>query len=198
MTAPESATTTPAPKRGPGRPKRSDGPPAPPKQRPPQKPQKSLKSVGKGTSPEARRLAAAILEVLGGALTTTDAAKALECSLPRYYQLEARAVEGLLAACEPRRAGPGLSLNREVESLRKKCSRFEREVSRQQALVRAAHRAVGLAAIAVPTKPRPGKKRPRRPTTRALVAASVLRAPSSSSSSLIAPSTSASPATPAP
>jgi len=171
--APES--TTPAPKRGPGRPKGTDAPSGP---RPRyQKPQRTLKSVGKGASPEARKLAAAILEVLGGVRTTTDAAAALECSLPRYYQLEARAVEGLLVACEPKRPGPGLSPGREAEALRKKCSRLEREVSRQQALVRAAHRAVGLAATPPPAKPGPGKKRSRRPTARALVAASVLRAP---------------------
>lgn len=171
MTAPEE--TVPAPKRGPGRPK-SHGPSTP---RPrPQKPQKTLKSVGKGASPEARKLAAAILEVLGGVRTTTDAAAALECSVPRYYQLEARAVEGLLAACEPKTPGRTVSPGREAEALRKRCGRLEREVSRQQALVRAAHRAVGLPATPSPAKPRPGKKRSRRPTARALVAASVLRA----------------------
>lgn len=175
MSAPEE--TAPAPKRGPGRPKQSEGLPGP---RPrPQKPQKSLKSVGKAASPEARRLAAAILEVLGGVRTTTDAAAALECSLPRYYQLEARAVEGLLAACEPKRPGRTVSPTREAEVLRKKCGRLEREVSRQQALVRAAHRAVGLAATPPPAKLRPGKKRSRRPIARALVAASVLKTPPS-------------------
>ena len=183
----EPDESAPAPKRGPGRPKRSEGSPRPKSQ----KPQRSLKSVGKGASPEARKLAAAIFEVLGGVRTTTDAAAALECSLPRYYQLEARAVEGLLAACEPKRPGPGLSLGREAEALRKKCSRLEREVSRQQALVRASHRAVGLAATPPPAKPRPGKKRSRRPTARALVAASVLRAPPPES----VPSTNAAPTT---
>ena len=178
MTAPEE--TAPAPKRGPGRPKKSDGA-SPPRKRQ-QKPQKSLRSVGKGASPEARKLAAAILEVLGGVRTTTDAAAALECSLPRYYQLEARAVEGLLAACEPRAPGRTVSPGREADELRRKCGRLEREVSRQQALVRAANRAVGLAPTPPPTKLRPGKKRARKPASRALVAVSVLRnaAPTSS------------------
>lgn len=159
------------PKRGPGRP---PGPGGAPKARPPS--QRTVRDVGKTASPEARKLAAAILEVLGGVRTTTDAAAALGCSLPRYYQLEARALEGLLGACEPVRRGPGLSPTREAEALRKKCARLEREVGRQQALVRAAHRAVGLAAVPAPTKPKPGKKHKRRPTARALVAARVIKA----------------------
>ncbi len=142
---------------------------------------KGLKSIGRASSPEARKLAAAILEVLGGVRTTTDAAQVLGCSLPRYYHLEARALEGLLAACEPRKRGPGLLPNKEMESLRKQCARLERDVSRQQALVRAAHRTVGLVPVVTPAKAKPGKKRPRRPTTRALVAASVLKADSAPS-----------------
>jgi hypothetical protein len=135
---------------------------------------KGLKSIGKTSSPEAKKLAAVVLEVLGGVRTTTDAAEALECSLPRYYHLEARALEGLLVACEPRKKGRVWSPNRELELLHKKCERLEREVGRQQALVRAAHRTVGLTP-STPSKPVAGKKRPRRPTTRALVAAETLK-----------------------
>ena len=50
--------------------------------------------------PEAKRLCATILEVLGGLRTPTDAAGALSLSVPRYYALEARALEGLLRACQ--------------------------------------------------------------------------------------------------
>lgn len=171
MSAPDESA--PAPKRGPGRPKKVEGP-SPPRPRP-QKSQRTLRSVGKGASPEARKVAAAIFEVLGGVRTTTDAAQVLGCSLQRYYQLEARAVEGLLSACEPVRRGPGLSPRREAEALGKRCSRLERELGRQQALVRAAHRLAGVQPVS-PAKPRAGK-RPRRPTARALVAASVLRSP---------------------
>src|SRR5438477_8881944 len=56
-------------------------------------------------SREARRLAAAILEVLAGARTPTEAATSLGLSVPRYYQVESRALEGLLAACAPRPKG---------------------------------------------------------------------------------------------
>src|SRR5262245_28737525 len=57
--------------------------------------------------PEARRLAAAILEVLAGAQLPAEAARGLGVSLARYYQLEVRAVAGLVAACEGRRRGRG-------------------------------------------------------------------------------------------
>lgn len=46
----------------------------------------------RGASPEARKLAAAILEVLGGTLTPADAAAAMGVSPPRYYLLESRAL----------------------------------------------------------------------------------------------------------
>ena len=46
---------------------------------------------------EAKRISSAILEVLAGARTPVDAAGALGVTLPRYYALEARALEGFLA-----------------------------------------------------------------------------------------------------
>ncbi len=46
-----------------------------------------------------------ILEVLAGVKTPTQAAADLGTSLPRYYQLETRALEGLVAALEPRPKG---------------------------------------------------------------------------------------------
>src|SRR4051794_22583 len=58
-------------------------------------------------SPEARRVAAAILEVLAGVQTPGEAATGLGISLPRYYQLEMRAVAGLVVACEDRRRRRG-------------------------------------------------------------------------------------------
>ncbi len=59
-----------------------------------------------GRSKEAeKRLAAAILEVLAGVRTPQQAAEALQMSLPRYYQLEARGLHGLLEACVPKPKG---------------------------------------------------------------------------------------------
>jgi len=129
-------------------------------------------------SRESRELAAAILEVLAGARKPIDAAGALGVSLPRYYALEARALEGLLKACERRARGPRRSPEREATKLRLEAQRLEREVSRYQALLRAAQRAVGLRP-AEPTTPKResggGRRRRRRPVARALRAVKVLR-----------------------
>ena len=96
------------------------------------------------TGREAKRLAAAILEVLAGLRTPAQAASLVNVSLPRYYQLEARAVAGLVRACEPqpkgRRRGP---LN-ELAALTKENERLRRDLGRQQSLVRLAQRSVGL------------------------------------------------------
>jgi len=124
-------------------------------------------------------MAAAILEVLAGVRTPTDAATALGVSLPRYYALEVRALEGLLRACERRPRGRRLTAERELGKLRREVERLKREAARAQALLRTAQRAVGLRP---PEAGRPkvdssGKKRRRRrPTTRALRAVELLRA----------------------
>ena len=55
---------------------------------------------GKGASPHARRVAAILLEVLAGVRSAAEGAKALEVSLTRYYLLEQRALEALVAGCE--------------------------------------------------------------------------------------------------
>ena len=129
-----------------------------------------------GRSRDAKRTAAAILEVLAGSRSPSEAAEALATSLPRYYLLEARALAGLVAACEPRPRGRTQTPERELAAVQKECDRLRREASRQQALARAAQRTVGLT---LPEKPRPqaaGKKRRRRrPTARALRAAERLR-----------------------
>jgi hypothetical protein len=131
------------------------------------------------SSAEAKRVAAAVLEVLAGTRGPAEAAAALGISLPRYYQLEGRALAGLLAACEPRRGGRTRGGN-EVTALRQECERLHRECARQQALVRAAQRSVGLAP---PPPPPPRtteggrKRRRRRPKARALKVVAMLRQP---------------------
>jgi len=118
-------------------------------------------------------VAAAVLEVLGGTRTPQDAAAALGISASRYYVLEGRGLEGLVQACERRDRGPRTSPEQEAERLRKELVRVRKDLARQQALARAAQRAVGLAAARTPeTKvDKSGKKRRRRPTVRALKAA---------------------------
>jgi hypothetical protein len=136
--------------------------------------------LGQGASAEAQRLAAAILEVLAGVRTPAQVAAALGVSLPRYFQLEARALQALVAGCEPRPRGPGRSAERELAGLRRQHERLERELSRQQALVRLAQRAAGLAPLKAAGNPAGGqekgrKRRPRRPVVRALGAAEALQ-----------------------
>jgi hypothetical protein len=131
------------------------------------------------TSPEAKRLAAAVLEVLAGTRGPGEAAAALGISVPRYYQLEGRALAGLVAACEPRRGGRGRRGPNELTGLRQECDRLRRECARQQALVRAAQRTVGLPPPPSPSPPRPAgtgrKRRRRRPKARALKVVAALR-----------------------
>src|SRR5262245_47089153 len=124
-------------------------------------------------SREARRLTALILEVLAGQRTPTEAAKALQVSVPRYYALETQALQGLVAACEPRRRGPRNTPEREIQSLRREVERLKRECSRTQALLRFAQRTAGGPAAARPTEKQPGKRR-RKPSIRALKAVASL------------------------
>jgi hypothetical protein len=131
--------------------------------------------LGQDESPEARKRAALILEVLAGVRTPAQAATALGVSLPRYYQLESRALRGLLAGCESKPRGPGRSLERELAQARRDHQRLQRELGRQQALVRMAQRSIGVPPAAPLTKPAGAKKRPRRPVARALSAAAHLQ-----------------------
>jgi hypothetical protein len=127
-------------------------------------------------SDQARRLAAAILEVLAGARTTGDAARALGLSLARYYQIEARALAGLVSACEDRRRGRRGGPGGELAALRRECEQLRRECSRQQALARATRRTAGLTPAPAPAAAEGGpRRRARRPTARALKMAALLR-----------------------
>lgn len=140
-------------------------------------------------SREAQRLAAAILEVLAGVRTPTEAAEALDLSLPRYYLLEQRALEGLVAGCEPRPVGKAVSQRHQIDVLQKEVARLKQDCARQQALVRASQRTIGLnpPATAKPAKAssKPpatsNAKRPRKrkPVIRALKAVAALLSTSS-------------------
>jgi hypothetical protein len=135
--------------------------------------------LGKDAGPEARRLAAAILEVLAGVRTPSQAAEALGVSLPRYFQVETRALESLLAGCAPRPRGPQGSAESELTALRRQHERLQRELSRQQTLLRLAQRTLGLAppkpSVSRPDGKGKSKKRRRKPVVRALRAAQQLQ-----------------------
>lgn len=121
---------------------------------------------------EMRRRAAAVLEVLGGARTPVDAAQALGISLPRYYLLEARALEGLVTSCEPRARGRSSGEGRTLRALRQENERLRQDLSRTQALARAVQRAAGMPADGKEAPFTDGRVRKRRrPHARALRAA---------------------------
>lgn len=145
---------------------------------------------------EARRLASAILDVLAGMRSITDAALALGVTPARYYALEARAVGGLISACEPRGPGPviGVGLPAELERLRAERDRLKAEAARYQTLARIAQGAFALPVAPPPAAASSGRatatKRPsaatlaertssgrqkRRPTVRALRMAARVR-----------------------
>lgn len=128
------------------------------------------------SSLEARKMAGVVLEVLSGTMTPSEAAEVMGMSVPKYYMVESRALDGLVLACEPRKRGYVRSAERELESLKRKYAGLERECARYQALARASRRAVGLR---LPKKSKEGKdkkgRRKRKPTVRALTLAKKLR-----------------------
>jgi len=97
-------------------------------------------------SPKAKRYAAVILEVFAGIRGTTEASEAMGLSPNRYYQLEARALQGMIDCLEPRPRGRQRSVEDEVARLNGENERLQREVGRLQTLVRAAQRSLGVPA----------------------------------------------------
>ena len=93
----------------------------------------------------ARKAVAAILEALSGEIGTSEAAELLGVSLSRYYQLEARALQGMLGALEPKKRGIQKTPEREILGLKAEKRLLEKELRRHQSLLRAANRSLGLA-----------------------------------------------------
>jgi hypothetical protein len=132
------------------------------------------------TPSEAQRLAATILEVLAGMRSPPEASQALAISLPRYYQLEARALEGLVAALAPRPKGKQPTLENRVKVLEKELAAAHRQCARQEALVRVTQRTLGFSLAAPAKSASPARdangRQKRRPTIRALKAARAFEA----------------------
>src|SRR5208283_246730 len=97
-----------------------------------------------------------------GVRTPTEAAAVIGLSVPRYYLWEQRALEGLVRACEPRPKGQVISQRHQIAVLEKEVARLRQDCARQQALVRASQRTIGLAAPPPASKPvaKPGGKAP--------------------------------------
>ena len=141
-------------------------------------------------TPESRKHAACVLEVLAGLRSPEQAALALGVSLPTYFNLETRALRGLVHGCTPVPPGRTMALLKQVRGLESKCAGLEKQVGRYQALLRNAQRSAGL--LTVPAQPKakvPGKRR-RRPAVRALRPIEVLQrdqAPASPSARSVEP-----------
>lgn len=103
-------------------------------------------------SPQAKRQGAVLLEVLCGLRDARDGAKAMAVSANRYYQLELRALQGLISALEPRQKGRRWTAEEKLAAVEKEKRRLEQEVGRLQALVRTAQRSMGIPAFAKPGK----------------------------------------------
>lgn len=121
------------------------------------KPRKPTKQAPSSTrlegSPDAKRLGSVILEVLSGLRTPAEASVAVGVSIPRYYYLEARALQGLITALEKRSPGAQQRPDVAMRKLTQERDRLSRELRRALALVRVAQRAVGL-----PSTPERGEK----------------------------------------
>jgi hypothetical protein len=103
-------------------------------------------------SDSAKLKTALILEVLAGLRGTTEAGEAMGVSGNRYYQLEARALEGMINALEPRPRGRRQGPEDEIRRLETEQQRLKREVIRLQSLVRVAQRSLGITMTAKPKK----------------------------------------------
>jgi hypothetical protein len=118
----------------------------------------------------ARRLAALLLEAWSGVRSTQSASDAMGVALTRFYQLEARALQVLVSAMEPRPRGRQRTPESELAKLRAEKLRLQRDVERFQALYRTAQRSLGVvvAKVVEPAKNgEPGGKRRRGPRKKA-------------------------------
>jgi hypothetical protein len=142
-------------------------------------------------SDRARLVAAMVLEVLCAARTPAEAATVLDVVPVRYYQLEARALAGLIRGCEPVAKGRPVDggggaddrLRADHVRVLAENRRLTGEIGRLQTLLRTARTAFGLrpevavAAVAAARGAAKGKGKAgkRRPRVRALRLAGLVR-----------------------
>lgn len=121
-------------------------------------------------SDAARRLAALLLEAWSGVRSTQSASEAMGVAVTRFYQLEARALQMLVSAMEPRPRGRQRTPASELAKLRAESLRLKRDVERFQSLYRTAQRSLGVvvAKAVEPSKNgEPGGRRRRGPRKKA-------------------------------
>jgi len=173
----------------------AEKPPVPAGGAGPQKAEAGQGSPVEGGSVEARRRAAVILEVLAGQLRPSEAATAAGVSITRYYMLEAKALEGLVEACEPAPRGRTQTPQAQMAELQRKHAHLQQECARYQAIARAAQRSLGLSLPGSgdgPERRGPKGRRLREPSVRGLRFAERLKAdlPPQADASEAKPSTS--------
>ena len=96
-------------------------------------------------SPEARRTAAAILEVMSGVKGPNEASDALGISTMRYYALEDRALQAMVLALEPRPRGRKKpSADEALLGVQRERDQLRRDLGRTQALLRLVRKSVKL------------------------------------------------------
>jgi hypothetical protein len=121
-------------------------------------------------SDAARRLTALLLETWSGVRTTLSASEAMGVTLPRFYQLEARALQTMVTAMEPRPRGRPRAAEDALGKLQAERQRLLRDVERYQSLYRTAQRALGVTVARPQAKAHtaaPGGKRRRGPRKKA-------------------------------
>ena len=96
-------------------------------------------------SDAARRMAALLLEAWSGVRTTQAASEAMGVALARFYQLEARALQMMVSAMEPRPRGRHKTPQSELGKLQLERQRLLRDVERFQSLYRTSQRTLGVA-----------------------------------------------------
>ena len=124
-------------------------------------------------SDRAKLLAAVILEVLAGVRGTHEASAAMGVSPNRYYQLEARALTGMLKALEPLPRGRRMGPEEDLAKVRVENERLSRDVTRLQSLVRVAQRSLGIEVTGKKKAP----ARRRKPSHRGKKVVALLRKP---------------------
>jgi len=110
-------------------------------------------------SRQAKQCAAVILEVFAGLRGAQEAGEALGLSPNRYYQLEARGLQGMITALEPKPKGRQKTPEDEIRKLTAEKAHLAREVGRLTSLVRASRRALGVAGASPKTTKARSRKR---------------------------------------
>ena len=108
------------------------------------KTRKSESSTRLTGSHQAKQCAAVILEVFAGIRGAQEAGEALGLSPNRYYQLEARGLQGMITALEPKPKGRQSTPQDEIRKLTAEKDHLAREVGRLTSLVRASRRSLGI------------------------------------------------------